>query len=614
VESSTSSPTEENGDKKPAKRRRVSYDDGVEEGPVRPRSAPVLHKPSTNPSASIIMASHLAEDLDIFNRHLAKHRKPGGETTETSTYQTLNHDVQDPIVYLTVPRFRTGLPPGSGCGRSQLDILEQLMGPFKREVVELYFKHLHYHFPVLDEDMCALLRSGQLEKAPNNLMCVIYAHGSPLWTRSETLKMHPKPDAHYVWNKAISATLEDFLSPGMSTISTAILDQIGRPSVSIVGNITLCGKTVSLAQTFGLHRDPAKWNITENERSLRVRLWWCVLITDTWASVAYGGPPHITKGYYDVPRPTVSSLISHKANQLQKQATTCFVHFCALTELVGSIIPFIYQIEPDRVQLSQQVSHFKRELNNLEAQLPTCKSPRGSSSPIASIDSSIGLPLPNQPGSSNLWFCFLSTRLLLARVTLRAAVLEGDGALGRDRMHQLRTASSAVLDFLLSLGELQFHDFWLPYVTHLLVHAITVSLRCTVETQDPEIRNTSVTRLQRVIAHIQFARDNYDWDLATFCLERCADPVSRIASLNFREPAPPSETEMTSMAPPNGHGTTVEVPPVPTFEESNFLLSDILDPNAFDFSWEALWDTPSGMSHRLEFLSHLLWEAWWLKT
>jgi hypothetical protein len=36
-----------------------------------------------------------------------------------------------------VPRFRTGLPPGSGCGREQLEIVEQLMGPFKREVVEL---------------------------------------------------------------------------------------------------------------------------------------------------------------------------------------------------------------------------------------------------------------------------------------------------------------------------------------------------------------------------------------------------------------------------------------------------------------------------------------------
>jgi hypothetical protein len=225
--------------------------------------------------------------------------------------------------------------------------------------------------------------------------------------------------------------------------------------------------------------------------------------------------------------------------------------------------------------------------------------------------------------------CFLSIRLLLARVTLRSAVLEGDSSLGRDRISQLRSASSAVLDFILSLGESQFQDFWLPYVTHLLVHAITVSLRCTVETQDTDIRNTSVARLQRVIAHIQFARDNYDWDIAIYCLERCADPVSRIAALNAREPqlvmAPPllvptSETDAAAVtataaslvggsagavgaAAGAGHSgnfsatSAAEMPQAAQFEDPNFLLSDVLDPNAFDFSWEALWDTPSGMTN-----------------
>ncbi|KAF1848196.1 C6 transcription factor-like protein [Cucurbitaria berberidis CBS 394.84] len=573
VESSTtSSPTDEGGDRRPSKRRRHSE---PEEGPARPRSAPILHKATNNPSASIMLAPHLAEDVDIFNRHISQHRKVGSEA-EPSNYQTLLHDTKDPVVYLTVPRFRTGLPPNSGCGREQLEIVEQVMGPFKREVVELYFKHVHYHFPVLDDETCETLRSGQLSKISNSLMCVLYAIGSPLWPRSETLKMHPRPDSHYVWNKGISATLEDFLSPGMPTIQAAVLDQVGRPSVSIIGNITLCGRTVSLAQTFGLHRDPSKWNITENEKSVRIRLWWCVLITDHWSSAAYGAPPHISQGYYDVPRPTVSFLISPKATLQQKQATTCFVHLCALTELLGEILPLVYQIEPDRQQLAREIGRFKGKLKDLEAQLPEW------------------LPLPNRPGTPMLWLCFLSIRLVLARVIFRSAVLDGDSSLGRDRMDQLRIASSAVLDFILTLGQIQFQDFWLPYATHLLVHAITVSLRCTVETQDPEIRNTSVSRLERVIAHIQYAHDNYDWDLALYCLERCADPVSRIASLNSREPPQPSETELTSVV-ANGNG--VDLQSIPALDDATFLLSDILDPNAFDFSWDALWDTPSGMTN-----------------
>ncbi|KAF2819533.1 hypothetical protein CC86DRAFT_362382 [Ophiobolus disseminans] len=581
IESTTTnnSPTEDGGERRPSKRRRHSEPD---EASLRPRSAPILHKSSNNPSASIMLAPHLAEDVDIFNRHISQHRHPENEESEPSKYQTLRHDVNDPVVYLSVPRFRTGLPPNSGCGREQLEIVEQIMGPFKREVIELYFTHVHYHFPILDDETCQLLRSGQFAKVPNNLMCVIYALGSPLWSRSDTLKLHPRPDSYYLWNKAISAILEDFLSPGMSTIQAAVLDQIGRPSVSIVGNITLCGRTVSLAQTFGLHRDPSKWNITENEKSVRIRAWWCCLVTDHWSSIAYGAPPYISRGYYDVPRPTVASLISPKSSPQQKHATTCFVHLCTLTELLGDILPLVYHINPDRDHLSREIERFKRDLNDLETQLPDW------------------LPLPNRSGSSMLWLCFLSIRLMLARITFRSAILDGDSALGRARMEQLRSASSAVLDYILSLGESQFHDFWLPYATQVLVHAITVSLRCTVETQDPDVRNTAVSRLQRVVAHMQHARDSYEWDIAIYALERCAEPVSRIAALNAREVPQPSETEVTSVV-ANGaagvNGSTNEVPSLPGFDDANFLLSDILDPNAFDFSWDALWDTPSGMTN-----------------
>jgi hypothetical protein len=35
----------------------------------------------------------------------------------------------------------------------------------------------------------------------------------------------------------------------------------------------------------------------------------------------------------------------------------------------------------------------------------------------------------------------------------------------------------------------------------------------------------------------------------------------------------------------------------PVIDDASLLLSDLLDPNAFDFSWEQLWDTPSGMTN-----------------
>lgn len=253
--------------------------------------------------------------------------------------------------------------------------------------------------------------------------------------------------------------------------------------------------------------------ITPYEKAIRIRIWWGVLITDYWTSIAYGTLPHTSKRFYDVPMPTLDSLASPKATPALRTASTCFIHLCALTELLGDILPLVYEVNPDRVELSGSVEKLKRRLNELERGLPEW------------------LPLPKKPGTSNLWFCFLSMRLLLSRVTLRAAVLEGDTTtqLKDARLDELRASSSAVLDFVLSLIEHNFLDFWLPYATHLLVHAVTVSLRCTVETQDLDVRNACIARLERTIAHIQHAREHYDWDVrdSTFLLHFALYTYSR---------------------------------------------------------------------------------------
>ncbi|KAF2008464.1 hypothetical protein BU24DRAFT_328513, partial [Aaosphaeria arxii CBS 175.79] len=533
-----------------------------------------------------LLAPHLADDIDVVQRHISKFRT--SEPDESQTYKTLLHDSKNPIVYLSVPRYRIGLRPEIGPGKEQLEIIEQIMGPFKREVIELYFNHIHHNFPILDDETCHTIRHGPIETVPRNLLCVIYANSAPNWRKSETLKMHARPDFYYIWNKAISAVLEDFLSPSLATISAALLDQAGRPSVSIMGNITLCGRNISLAQSFGLHRDPTKWEISENEKSTRVRLWWGVLIVDYWNSMAYGAPPHVRKGEYDVPLPTVESLLSPKATPFQKCATNCFVHLCSMSLVLGDLLSLVYRIGRDPVELSRKVETLRATINTLETQLPEWRAS------------------PNATGVSNLWFCFLSMRVLLSRVGIRAAVMLDDTSLEATRLDELRVSSSAVLDFLLHLRDAQFQDFWLPHAAHLLVLAVNVSLRCAVDTNDLAFRNTSIRRLERVMVHIQDAHDNYDWDIAKHCLERCSELVAKISRLVAREGggahAPVQVEADAAIAAPDvdvggggGDATTATAMGSGGFDDSAFLLSDVLDPNAFDFSWEALWETPSGI-------------------
>ncbi|KAL1648124.1 hypothetical protein SLS58_002451 [Diplodia intermedia] len=57
------------------------------------------------------------------------------------------------MVYLALPRHREGLELARDSGRSQREILDQILGPKKQEVIQLYFTHIHPAFPVLDEEL-----------------------------------------------------------------------------------------------------------------------------------------------------------------------------------------------------------------------------------------------------------------------------------------------------------------------------------------------------------------------------------------------------------------------------------------------------------------------------
>lgn len=83
--------------------------------------------------------------------------------------------------------------------------------------------------------------------------------------------------------------------------------------------------------------------------------------------------------------------------------------------------------------------------------------------------------------------------------------------------------------------------------------------------------------------------------IAAYCLERCSKPVAQIASL-----AAPNATVSINIHPQPSDTSTLP-PTLPDGGEAlngddiTLLLSDLLDPNALDFSWEALWDAPNAM-------------------
>jgi hypothetical protein len=197
------------------------------------------------------------------------------------------------MLYTKVSRRRPGFLSSSVPGAQQRIIMEQILGshaeevvnmyvdspiysPFSTELIPRYFDKIHPSFPILDRTYLGDILKNE------TILCEIYAISLLYWKSSNISLSQPQPDTKYFWNLAVSALQEEFLSPGLSTVHSALIDLTGRPSLWLTGNVINSGRTVALAHSLGLNRNPRNWKIHKSEQDTRIRLWWGILIHDRW--------------------------------------------------------------------------------------------------------------------------------------------------------------------------------------------------------------------------------------------------------------------------------------------------------------------------------------------
>lgn len=146
-----------------------------------------------------------------------------------------------------------------------------------------FFTHANICFPIFDEPSFRTSYAAHKEKISPALLCNLYANSLIYWKNSPKLRAGRTPDIRFIWNQANEALHSElFLSPGISTLMSIIINVCGRPSTSMFGNGGMVGTAVALSNALGLNRDPSSWNISPLEKSLRTRIWWLVVIHDRW--------------------------------------------------------------------------------------------------------------------------------------------------------------------------------------------------------------------------------------------------------------------------------------------------------------------------------------------
>jgi hypothetical protein len=184
------------------------------------------------------------------------------------------------------------------------------------------------------------------------------------------------------------------------------------------------------------------------------------------SSFAHGVPGNIVRNQYDVPMPTIEILVTvGKESLLRKEAANCFIALCSLTEILGDILPLVYDIQ-------RRFQDMDRILRRLEVDLDTWED----SEVVTNIFNRDRTPVP---GASSLKLGFLAVRMLLKRVGLFVSVLRREdselrlsqaatrntvnsqGAEGYARTLLCESAKNLVI-YVCSLEQKHLEEFWLP--------------------------------------------------------------------------------------------------------------------------------------------------------
>lgn len=85
----------------------------------------------------LIVGPVTAEDAQVIEKFMPSERSSRSVETSKKPYNVYSNDPRKPILYTTVSRWRQGVRVSSPPGENQREILEQVLGPFRHDIVKL---------------------------------------------------------------------------------------------------------------------------------------------------------------------------------------------------------------------------------------------------------------------------------------------------------------------------------------------------------------------------------------------------------------------------------------------------------------------------------------------
>ena len=230
-----------------------------------------------------------------------------------------------------------------------------------------------------------------------------------------------------------------------------------------------------------------------------------------------GTPPYITAGHYDVPIPDSTFITEWRRTSLRHvRAMECYIGLCQLTEVIGDILPLLYHIRSGNDAVAaKQVSKSEADIVRWSEALPSWLS-------LTDFHHR-----PDVPGLPNLQLSYLAVKMLLARIAWHD-ISSKEVDPHPSWLLNCQAAADEVVRFILSLHPIDFRGFWLPHNAQHFTTAVTLLLRCALQTSNNDVRKKCMQNARKLVDFLRRAKNENNWDLTEMCLATAEQVLRRI--------------------------------------------------------------------------------------
>lgn len=477
----------------------------------------------------------VARDTHILDQHIPQTRD---ETNGMPIWSVPSERESREAVY--VMPLPPRIPSPIGFTQYSNDLSEKLLAqvePFLDKLLANYFDRLAPCYPLTDEDYI-LMRIKNRNTPPKIFLLLLVSHALFYWNTCPALEAYARPDQDIAWQISAMSTAMNIHGGDLATIGAICLGVAGRPYQSVVHNAGNVARAVAVAHMIGLNHDCGGWKTASDiEKSIRWKTWWAVLIQDRWFNFAQGTPNYISKSQCDVPIPTMRLLVTQARSDSVDhiRASEVYIQLCRLTEILGDILPLIYQVRTgaDENMIASQISRSEVELDRWVECQPSW----------LNIDHTYDRS--SILGLRNLQLSYLSVRMLLQRVAWHeTSRYRRESEPVSSLLSRCQMAADDIVRFVMSLDKKDLMGFWLPYNSQHFTSAVTLLLRCALQTSDGQTQTHCMTSARTLVDCLQRYQDEDRWDLAELCLVQTQTVLKRI------EDSLPLKPAKTSAAPP----------------------------------------------------------------